>query len=314
MCLKTSSSPPPNKPKKRKDREDDQVEPEFPKSPKCRKTVDDGHRPPPASPKAGPSRISGRVNSPLPAPINPSPGAPKVAGSLKSILQAMVEGNASYRFKERLPSKYLALDCEMVSVGPKGARSLVARVSVVNYHGAVQLDELVRERVVGYHARHSGINRRDLIKAKPFDEIQSQVAGLLKDNVVVGHSVLNNLKALSLEHPQTQTLDTRFCAWRHKVSAVKHIALRDLVMQELGFMMHGGAHSSVTDARAAMAIFRLHQRKWGKFLHAPVAPKKRSNKRKRRLRTLDWIPGPVNWYYEDDIGQLGLDASDGWGW
>ncbi|KAG5220405.1 3'-5' exonuclease [Salix suchowensis] len=49
----------------------------------------------------------------------------------------------------------------------------------------------------------------------------------------------------------------------------------------------------------------------GKFLHAPVAPKKRSNKRKRRLRTLDWIPGPVNWYYEDDIGQLGLDASDG---
>ncbi|KAG9227915.1 hypothetical protein PLEOSDRAFT_1090243 [Pleurotus ostreatus PC15] len=310
MRLKTSSSPHPNKPDKRKDREDDQVEPKFPKRRKCRKTEDDdGHRPPLAPPEAGPSRIPlaptspdeidpyGRVNSPLPAPINPSPKAPEGAGSLRSTLQAMVEGNISYRYKEKLFTKYLALDCEMVSVGATGAQSLVARVSIVNYYGAVLLDELVRERVVGYRARHSGTSRRDLVKAKSFDEIQSQVAKLLRDNVVVGHAVLNDLKALSLEHPQTQTLDTQFCAWRHKVSAAKHIALRDLVTQELGFTMGSGAHSSVTDARAAMAIFRLHQRKWGRYLRAAAASKKRRNRSKRKLQAVDW-----EWYCDE------------WGW
>lgn len=108
----------------------------------------------------------------------------------------------------------------MVSVGPKGARSLVARVSVVNYYGAVQMDEFVQqqERVVDYRTPHSGIRERDLVNgiayllyclvqywgthalimtalAKSFDEIQSRVVGLLKDKVLVGHAVFNDLQA-----------------------------------------------------------------------------------------------------------------------
>lgn len=46
-----------------------------------------------------------------------------------------------------------------------GEESSLARVSLVNWHGAVVLDELVqqRERVVDYRTKWSGIRPRDMI-------------------------------------------------------------------------------------------------------------------------------------------------------
>lgn len=52
----------------------------------------------------------------------------------------------------------------MVGVGPNGSESSLARVSLVNYHGAVILDEFVRqrERVTDYRTFVSGIRPLDL--------------------------------------------------------------------------------------------------------------------------------------------------------
>ena len=63
------------------------------------------------------------------------------------------------------PGRYLALDCEMVGVGIDASESSLARVSLVNYHGTVILDEYVkqRKRVVDYRTRWSGIRASDLI-------------------------------------------------------------------------------------------------------------------------------------------------------
>jgi RNA exonuclease 4 len=64
------------------------------------------------------------------------------------------------------PGKYVALDCEMVGIGIDGTESSLARVSLVNYHGAVLLDEFVkqRERVVDYRTRYSGVRAKDVTK------------------------------------------------------------------------------------------------------------------------------------------------------
>ncbi len=40
----------------------------------------------------------------------------------------------------------VALDCEMVGVGPEGERSALARVAVVNQDGNVLLDTFVRPK------------------------------------------------------------------------------------------------------------------------------------------------------------------------
>lgn len=53
----------------------------------------------------------------------------------------------------------------MVGVGPEGAESSLARVSIVNFHGAVVLDTFVKqkEKVVDYRTWVSGVTVADLI-------------------------------------------------------------------------------------------------------------------------------------------------------
>lgn len=74
----------------------------------------------------------------------------------------------SYSILLGRPGKYLAVDCEMVGVGIDGAESSLARVSLVNYHGAVIMDEFVlqRERVVDYRTEFSGIRPTDMINGE----------------------------------------------------------------------------------------------------------------------------------------------------
>jgi RNA exonuclease 4 len=149
--------------------------------------------------------------------------------------------------KDRQPGPYIALDCEMVGVGPMGRESTLARVSVVNYFGAVLLDEFVRqkERVTDWRTQWSGIRARDMINAKTFEEVQGVVAELMKDRILVGHAIQNDLKALMLSHPRAQIRDTQILAHRHGQSRSARPALRNLVHDMLGAKIQEGEHSSV---------------------------------------------------------------------
>ncbi|KAF9782395.1 ribonuclease H-like domain-containing protein [Thelephora terrestris] len=211
-------------------------------------------------------------------------------------LRKMILGESEEQYTElqKQSGKYIALDCEMVGVGAEGKESSLARVSIVNYHGVVLLDEIVkqRERVVDYRTEWSGIRPGDLINAKPFTEVQKQVAVLLKDKILVGHAVFNDLKALLLSHPFPLTRDTQQLAYKYTLSKGRHPALRNLTAQEFGIQIQGGEHSSVTDARATMAIYRLHRREWekGKTHQLPSDPSRTPRKRKRSVGEVDNDP------------------------
>ena len=60
-----------------------------------------------------------------------------------------------------LPSKCVAIDCEMVGTGPRGRVSELARCSVVSYHGEVLYDKYIRPEmpIVDYRTRWSEIGR-----------------------------------------------------------------------------------------------------------------------------------------------------------
>ncbi|TFK50900.1 hypothetical protein OE88DRAFT_1660039 [Heliocybe sulcata] len=202
----------------------------------------------------------------------------------------MILGELEYPPAQQGTGKYLALDCEMVGVGIDGSESSLARVSLVNYHGAVQLDEFVRqrERVVDYRTQYSGIRPSDMVNAKPFNEVQEKVAELLKDRILVGHAVFNDLKALLLSHPRPQTRDTQHLAGKHKLTKSRFPALRKLVEQELGVIIQSGEHSSVTDARATMALYRIHRKGWDRGKRMPLpevsaAVSKKSSKKRKRV-------------------------------
>ncbi|KDQ12015.1 hypothetical protein BOTBODRAFT_162195 [Botryobasidium botryosum FD-172 SS1] len=202
--------------------------------------------------------------------------------------------------------KYLAIDCEMVGIGDiptasdhsqprhrvKGVRqqnrlnkeengeSSLARVSLVNFHGAIILDCFVRqkERVTDYRTFVSGIREDDLVgpDALPFDVVQKKVNELIQDRILVGHAVHNDLKALLLSHPAPLLRDTQRCPMIRKSLGTRTPGLKRIVDKELGMKIQAGEHSSIVDARATMAIYRMFKKEWEKSM--PVASVLRKRK------------------------------------
>ncbi|ELK24200.1 PREDICTED: apoptosis-enhancing nuclease [Myotis davidii] len=111
-----------------------------------------------------------------------------------------------------LPSRCVAIDCEMVGTGPCGRVSELARCSVVSYHGDVLYDKYIRPEmpIVDYRTRWSGITRQHMRKAIPFQVAQKEILKLLKGKVVVGHALHNDFRALKYVHPRSQTRDTTY--------------------------------------------------------------------------------------------------------
>lgn len=87
-----------------------------------------------------------------------------------------------------LPSRYVAIDCEMVGTGPCGRVSELARCSVVSYHGDVLYDKYIRPEmpIVDYRTRWSGITRQHMRKAIPFQAAQKEVRRVGAGSVMGG--------------------------------------------------------------------------------------------------------------------------------
>lgn len=154
--------------------------------------------------------------------------------------------------------KYIAIDCEFVGVGHDD-RSALARVSVVNMYGVAILDEYVRpkEWVTAWRTWVSGVRPQHMKTAILFEEAQSKVRELLEDRILVGHAVRNDLKALQLELPPERIRDSSKIAEYRKMSNGSTPSLRKLSKVILGIDIQNGQHSSIEDAQATMALFRL---------------------------------------------------------
>ncbi|XP_075413967.1 apoptosis-enhancing nuclease isoform X2 [Tenrec ecaudatus] len=168
-----------------------------------------------------------------------------------------------------LPSKLVAVDCEMVGTGPQGRVSELARCSVVSYHGDVLYDKYIRPEmtVVDYRTRWSGITRQHMHKAIPFQVAQKEILKLLKGKVVVGHALHNDFRALKYIHPRSHTRDTTYVPSLLSPPGLPsraRISLKDLALQLLHKKIQVGhcGHSSVEDALTAMELYRLVEERW----------------------------------------------------
>lgn len=155
--------------------------------------------------------------------------------------------------------KFVAIDCEMVGVGPTpDTYSALARVSIVNYHGHQVYDSFVqpKETVTDYRTFVSGITPQLLQSARTFEAVQADVAKLLDGKILVGHAIKHDLEALLLGHSQRDIRDTsRYPAFR-QLAGGKTPSLKKLAREVLGVDIQSGEHSSIEDARATMLLFR----------------------------------------------------------
>ncbi|KAL9073380.1 MAG: hypothetical protein Q9161_002995 [Pseudevernia consocians] len=155
--------------------------------------------------------------------------------------------------------KFIAIDCEMVGVGPTpDTDSALARVSIVNYHGHQLYDSFVqpKEIVTDYRTFVSGITPQLLQSARTFEAVQGDIAKLLDGKILIGHAIKHDLEALLLGHSKRDIRDTsRHPAFR-QLAGGKTPSLKKLAREVLGVDIQGGEHSSIEDARATMLLFR----------------------------------------------------------
>lgn len=177
--------------------------------------------------------------------------------------------------------KYIAIDCEMVGVGPRPhLESALARVSVVNYNGEQVYDSYVKpqEEVTDWRTHVSGISPEHMVYARSFEEVQADIAQLLRGRIVIGHSIRSDFEALFLDHAKRDIRDTARHPPYRKLAGGGSPKLKILASELLGLNIQTGEHSSIEDARATMLLFRRdkdtfereHMKKWG----PPVVAKK----------------------------------------
>lgn len=165
----------------------------------------------------------------------------------------------------------LALDCEMVGVGPDGEKSILAQVSLVNESGNTVYTSYCAptKKVTDYRTHVSGILPRhiDPSTAPPFALVQAEVRALIEDRIVVGHALENDFDALQLRHPPGQIRDTAH--WRPFLRMGRFSKrLKHLARDHCGLKIQGGSHDPAEDARAAMYLYLKFKDNWEGTLYA----------------------------------------------
>uniref|UniRef100_F6Y3H6 RNA exonuclease 4-like n=2 Tax=Ciona intestinalis TaxID=7719 RepID=F6Y3H6_CIOIN len=163
-----------------------------------------------------------------------------------------------------------ALDCEMVEC--LYSINSLARCSVVDYWGSVVLDLYVKQtsEVTDYRTKYSGIQPKHVMSDESisFKQAQSQVLNLLKNKIVIGHSLFFDTRALKINLPTEQTVDiSKLSLVMEKMNNLGYrtehtFSLKKLARHLLNRKIQTHTHCSVEDATATMDIFKSVSDSW----------------------------------------------------
>ena len=119
--------------------------------------------------------------------------------------------------------------------------------------------------------------------AIPFRQAFNDVVKLLRNKIVVGHTLSHDFKSLHLDPdavnscvPHSKVRDVgKYHKYKSDLGQVT--SLKKLSDRFLGKQIQQGEHSSVVDARAALALYRINEKDWENTLKQ----KSYTNARKR---------------------------------
>ncbi|KAI0033419.1 ribonuclease H-like domain-containing protein [Vararia minispora EC-137] len=162
----------------------------------------------------------------------------------------------------------VSISCSVVGVGPGGTTSMVARVAICDYRGQTILDLYVAPtmHVTDYRASITGIQPNQLASppAYPFDQVQRIVANAIKNKVLVGHALYNDLSVLGIPHPAVNTRDVGlyqpFRNALHSPNAL--VGLQTLTWKLMRRRCQDGQQNPLENARAALDLYRSHSGEW----------------------------------------------------
>ncbi|KAF2225468.1 hypothetical protein BDZ85DRAFT_66892 [Elsinoe ampelina] len=164
--------------------------------------------------------------------------------------------------------RVLLMDCEMVSTVTD--RFALARISLVDWDGAVVLDELVKppDPVKDYLTPYSGITKAMMDTATlTLQDIQRKLEEIVTpQTILAGHSLDSDFRALKISYPFV--VDTTLL-YPHPKGPPQKSSLKWLTQKYLSREIQGNAikgHDSVEDAKAVLDLVRQKCEKgksWG---------------------------------------------------
>eukprot|EP00934_Nitzschia_sp_Nitz4_P009290 Nitzschia sp. Nitz4//scaffold61_size107673//34129//35038//NITZ4_004230-RA/size107673-augustus-gene-0.215-mRNA-1//-1//CDS//3329555695//9280//frame0 len=165
----------------------------------------------------------------------------------------------------------VALNCQMVGVGPGGKRSVLARATLVDYSGRCLFDAFVRveERVTDFRTSTTGIvpGFVDAPAAMPFGKCRHHVIKLIKNKILVGHGLKSHLSALGISHPWQDIRDTSTFYQYQEIDHLGRKCPRRLIDLGKAFLGLTAATNDLppcpqVDARIAMGLYVRCQLEW----------------------------------------------------
>lgn len=170
--------------------------------------------------------------------------------------------SSSENSSEKKP-KIFAIDCEMVK--SLSAQPELARVSVIKFTAdenvdektTVVLDELVkpRRKVLDYLTQYSGISANMLTNIETrIEDIQVRLLSMIDENdILVGHSLENDLRALRFIHRNIIDTSVIFRGSNGRKFSLKHLS-NVLLQKKIQNGCGTTGHSSIEDAEAALLL------------------------------------------------------------
>ncbi len=191
------------------------------------------------------------------------------------------------------PRRILGLDCEMVRAENK--ELILASISIVEceedygdinafdqskfktiYNKCVRpqyaVDTEIENGMNGYVTPFSGMTEEKVFgpDAITMEQCQKEVFELIANNIVVGHGLDSDFKALKLSHPADLIKDTAVCFWHHAHRPMaglrpKYEKLKVIIEREFGVEIQAGSegHDPSEDARAPLALYKKYEATWG---------------------------------------------------
>ncbi|KAI0673399.1 hypothetical protein C8Q78DRAFT_969183 [Trametes maxima] len=168
------------------------------------------------------------------------------------------------------PERFLALATTSVGCGPGGGTPMIARVAVVDYRGQTVFCTFVlpTTTVTDYRTTMTGIQASDLQQAFPgramdWNDVQQRVAQLLRDKILVGHMLWQDLSVLGIPHPAVATRDVAlYQPFRNALKANQALGLQTLMWHLMRRRVQETHVCALENARAALDLYRSHSEEW----------------------------------------------------
>jgi len=195
-------------------------------------------------------------------------------------------------FKEMMRimnNKVVAIDCEMVGVGPGNINTL-AHVAIIDFYGNQLYNKYVIPRgginsITQERTEYSGITK-NLLRQKeregealPFDTVKANVHAILNNKTIVGHGLISDFKVLDYAPDDSDVWDTAIISRymknhpenfnlpesqrRKQAKKLKLLAMElagnNIQKNERNARGNKKGHSPLEDARASMNLFRIEK-------------------------------------------------------